>query len=242
MRYLRQLSLNKRAPYDQRLYVDMTDSVVMGTSNNLLVPKGTTAQRPVSPVVGMVRYNTSTNELEVYEGSSANWRSVRYKESTGITQQSLGNIDGYTVYYGPLSPAPPTVVANGTTWGGQNIIVVVENVIQIFNTNYTITQNPTATVSTSASTTSGTTLTFSSTATIPNGSTVTGSANIPANTTVTVTSSTQVTMSNAVTGTVSSGTSLTFTSPAGYYITFVSDAYYIGLIGKPVIALIGFDQ
>jgi hypothetical protein len=30
-----------------------------------------------------------------------------------------------------------------TSFGGQNIIVVVENVIQLFNTNYTIVQNPT---------------------------------------------------------------------------------------------------
>jgi hypothetical protein len=34
------------------------------------------------------------------------------------------------------------VIESGATWGGQNLIVLVENVIQTFNTNYTIVQNP----------------------------------------------------------------------------------------------------
>ena len=32
-------------------------------------PAGTTAQRPVTPVAGMVRYNTTINEVEYYNGS-----------------------------------------------------------------------------------------------------------------------------------------------------------------------------
>lgn len=138
MRYLRQQVLNRRAPYDQRLYVDMTDSIVMTTTNNMLMPKGTTAQRPVAPQVGMMRYNTDTNEVEVYEGSSATWRNIRYKESVQITQQALGTGDNVETAFGPLNPAPPTIVANGTTWSGSNLLVIVENVLQIFNTNYTI--------------------------------------------------------------------------------------------------------
>ena len=82
MRYLRQQVLNRRAPYDQRFYVDMTDSIVMNTSNNMLIPKGTTSQRPVSPVNGMVRYNTTTNQLEAYQVNV--WRSVSFKESTKV--------------------------------------------------------------------------------------------------------------------------------------------------------------
>jgi hypothetical protein len=33
-------------------------------------------------------------------------------------------------------------VASNTTWGGQNILVIVENVIQLNNINYTVVQNP----------------------------------------------------------------------------------------------------
>ena len=35
----------------------------------LTLPSGTTAQRPVSPVAGMMRYNSTTNLLEHYSGS-----------------------------------------------------------------------------------------------------------------------------------------------------------------------------
>lgn len=34
------------------------------------LPVGTTAQRPASPVTGMMRYNTSINSVEYYNGST----------------------------------------------------------------------------------------------------------------------------------------------------------------------------
>jgi len=42
----------------------------------LLISKGTTAQQPGSPAVGMMRYNTSTNQFEGYSGSSPAWKSI----------------------------------------------------------------------------------------------------------------------------------------------------------------------
>ena len=137
MRYLRQQNINRRAPYDQRLYVDMTDSIVMTTTNNMLMPKGTTTERPASPVTGMMRYNTTTNQVEIYQGSSATWRAIRYKESTQINKQSyLG--DGVTADYGPLNPQPPTIIDSDSTWSGDNLIIIVGGVFQIYNTNYLI--------------------------------------------------------------------------------------------------------
>jgi hypothetical protein len=141
MRYLRKQVLNRRAPWDQRLSVDINNAVVMSTTNNLTLPTGTTAQRPVIPTNGMIRYNTTNDEIEVYQATA--WRSLRFKESTQITQQNLGAGDSSNVYFGPLNPAPPTLVQSGTTWGAQNILVIIESVIQISNTNYTIVQNPT---------------------------------------------------------------------------------------------------
>jgi hypothetical protein len=246
MRYLRKQVLNRRAPYDTRFYMDATDGIVLANSNNITLPKSNNSI--VDPVQGMIRYNTTTNEVQVYQGSSGSWRSIRYKESTGITQQTgLGPIDGLTYFYGPLNPAPPAQVQTGTgginvAWGGQNILVLIGNVLQIFNTNYVITQNPNTSLATTTTVSSGTTLDFSSTASIPQGAVVTGSANIPVGTTVTVTSSTQVTLSNAVTGTVSSGTTLSFAKSDGYYLNFTSDPNYSGMIGQPITVLHGFDQ
>jgi hypothetical protein len=144
MRFLKTLSLNRRAIYDDRLAVDTANGVVMNTPNNLLMPKGATEDRPGTPLTGMIRYNTSTNNVEVYQGigGSATWRSLRFKESTSITQQTLGVGDAVETIFGPLNPAPPSVVASGITWGGQNLIVVVENVIQLHTTNYVVVLDP----------------------------------------------------------------------------------------------------
>jgi len=256
MRFLKTLTLNRRAIYDPRASVTTGNSFKLDSIDNLVLPKSNDSLTS-SQTEGMMRYNTTTHEVEVYQGTggSATWRAIRYKESTGITQQSLGNIDGYTYFYGPLNPAPPTVVQTGSgsqtgqysinvSWGGQNLIVLIGNVFQIFNTNYVITQNPVATKATTAQANNGTTtITVSSTATIPQGSIVTGSAYLQTGTVATVTSATSITLSKAISGgNIASGTTLTFTAASGYYLNFTSDPYYSGVIGSPVTVLIGFDQ
>lgn len=46
-------------------------SLDMGSvTDSMLIPKGTTAQRPVTGVAGMVRYNTDTSAFELYAGST----------------------------------------------------------------------------------------------------------------------------------------------------------------------------
>jgi hypothetical protein len=42
----------------------------------LLISKGTTAQQPVAPSTGMLRYNTTTNQFEGYSGSVPAWNPV----------------------------------------------------------------------------------------------------------------------------------------------------------------------
>jgi len=244
MRYLRQQVLNRRSPSDQRLYVDMTSGVVMNTTHSLLLPKGTSGQTPSSPVNGMIRYNETTNELEAYQASS--WRALQFKESSKIVQQDLGAIDGYSYFYGPLNAAynPTNVSSNNDNFGGQNVLVFVENVFQISGTNYTVTQNPTAGVALTADANAGATiLTFSSTVTIPTGSVVSGSPYFQANTIATVVDSTTVSLDKAVSGgNILSGHAITFTSPVGYYLNFTSDPVYSSMIGKRITALLGFDK
>lgn len=54
-----------------------TGYVVFSGTQAILVPKGNnTTQRPGTPVTGMLRYNTTTDEFEGYSGSSASWKSV----------------------------------------------------------------------------------------------------------------------------------------------------------------------
>ena len=46
----------------------LTGTVSMTGTGFLLIPKGTTAERPVSPVDGEIRYNTTTSQYEGYSG------------------------------------------------------------------------------------------------------------------------------------------------------------------------------
>jgi len=51
-----------------------TGDVTCSSTGFLLVPKGTTAQEPVTPVNGMIRYNTDTGQFEGY--ASGAWGSI----------------------------------------------------------------------------------------------------------------------------------------------------------------------
>ena len=58
------------------LELQATSGLVTASNNTgaFGVPVGTTAQRPSTPAAGMTRYNTTTNVLEIYNGTS--WTAV----------------------------------------------------------------------------------------------------------------------------------------------------------------------
>lgn len=53
-----------------RTMADVLANGLKTMTDALQLPKGTTAQRPATPVAGMVRYNTTTSKIEAREGSS----------------------------------------------------------------------------------------------------------------------------------------------------------------------------
>lgn len=53
-----------------------TADSTFSSTGALTISKGTTGQQPGSPVVGMMRYNTTTNQFEGYSGSSPAWKSI----------------------------------------------------------------------------------------------------------------------------------------------------------------------
>ncbi len=124
MRFLKQSQLNSRNVKDLTVSYDINGQVIMDTTNSLLIPKGTTLERPLSPTTGHFRFNTTSNEFEVYQGGA--WRSLRFKESVGITQQAIGTGDDIETKFGPLNPAPPTTVASGDSWSGANLIILID--------------------------------------------------------------------------------------------------------------------
>jgi hypothetical protein len=71
-----------------RIYVDSSSgkiginssdpkaSLHIATTDAIILPTGTTAQRPVVPVPGMIRYNSETGKLEGY--TTAGWKSLQF--------------------------------------------------------------------------------------------------------------------------------------------------------------------
>lgn len=142
MRLLKAQNTNLRNIYGKGVKYDIDDQVIVDSNNVMLIPKGTTAERPASPNNGHLRYNTTTNEFEAYSDSV--WRNLRYKEPNndpGIVQQNLGNGDAAEQYFGPLNSQDPDTRYTAPD-AAQNIIVIVGNVIQVSGTNYTLAQNP----------------------------------------------------------------------------------------------------
>ncbi len=153
MRYLKRKSLSQYSANDDTLMIydtrttDHTQNgsrAVMDLTGALRLPKGTTGQRPNISTVetangpnGYIRYNTTTNSLEAYINGV--WEVVRASSASAISKQTIGPGDLVETKFGPL-----TTVDAGTSYraSADNIIVLVENVIQISTTNFTIVENP----------------------------------------------------------------------------------------------------
>ncbi len=109
------------------------------------VPVGTTSQRPgeagiyTGSAVGQVRYNSTDQQLEAYQNGA--WREVRFKEPNqdpGIVWQTLSPAgDQVETVFGELNSGDTDFSVPASA---NNIIVLIENVVQLPTTNYTIHQ------------------------------------------------------------------------------------------------------
>ena len=142
MRYLKRQSTNSRLIAGRGVVYDQYEQLIIPGTGAILVPKGATADRPNPAEVGQLRYNTDTRSFEYYEGvpNGGNaWKQARFREPVTVTKQNLGNGDDIEVNFGPLNandvdfyyPAAP-----------EQVLVMVENVLQIPDTNYSIVQQP----------------------------------------------------------------------------------------------------
>ncbi len=147
MKYLKTKSLSKWSTSDRTLIaypdgVGPGNRVVFNAKGGLMLPKGTTAQRPQLTSVrqptdanGTIRYNTTLNVLEAYVGST--WVTVASPVASAITKQTFGPGNGTETVFGPLN----TSFVTSYSASPDNIIVLVENVFQISTTNYTVVQS-----------------------------------------------------------------------------------------------------
>lgn len=99
-----------------RAFLDVVNSNGTGA---LRIPQGTTAQRPASPQAGDTRYNTTTNQTEIYSGTG--WTGITTQSYTATYLLIAGGGGGGSNAYGGgggaggLLSGTATVVA-GTTY------------------------------------------------------------------------------------------------------------------------------
>jgi hypothetical protein len=153
MKFLKTKNISKWTANDQTIitYPKQTDvaqpgnRVVMNATGGLMLPKGTSAQRPrlsggirqPTDANGTIRYNTTIPALEAYIGGA--WVIVASPAASAIVKQTLGPGDGTETVFGPLNSTAAFVTAYSAS--ADNIIVLVENVMQISTTNFSVQQS-----------------------------------------------------------------------------------------------------
>ena len=109
----------------------VTNAIVnFATTTSIKTPVGNTAQRPGTGVTGMLRFNTTSNALEVYDNSA--WSSVGVPVFTVIADEQFAG-DGSTVAF-----------TLGSTQTTNSCIVSINGVVQIPTLAYAVAgTNPT---------------------------------------------------------------------------------------------------
>jgi hypothetical protein len=140
MKFIKRLPLDYKAPMSDRFAVLDNDRIVTNTKVAMEIPRGDNFTRPGIYVNGQLRYNEILGEIEAYNGvgPALGWEVVRTVRPAPITQKTYGPGDYGTFDFGPLRYSDGSLYTNYTS--PQNILVFIENVFQIANTNYTLTQ------------------------------------------------------------------------------------------------------
>ena len=97
------------------------------TTDSILLPRGNTAQRPAPATVGMLRFNTTSDALEIYN-SGTGWTTVE-QDFTVIVADSFTGNGVQTIF---------TLSEDSTTAG---TIVSINGVVQIPTTAYSVSGN-----------------------------------------------------------------------------------------------------
>ena len=98
--------------------------VAFNATNSILLPVGNTAQRPSVGVTGMIRFNTTTDDLEVYDADG--WKTAGAPPFTVIVDDQF-NGDGSTTAF---------VLSQAATTAG--VVVSINGVVQIPTTAYSV--------------------------------------------------------------------------------------------------------
>ena len=104
--------------------------VLQSGSTGVVLPVGSTAERPLNPVAGLIRYNTENNLVEYFNGTVFE---NLVPGSAGAVTYTVENFVGDGVETTFTMVQTPTAI--------DQIIVFVGSVYQIPETNYTVTDD-----------------------------------------------------------------------------------------------------
>lgn len=236
MKFIKRLALDSKNQTNNRFAVEADDTIITTSKVSLQLPSGTSADRPSPLVNGQIRYSTTVNDTEIYNvgGDGLGWEKVLTNRQHTITAQNLGVGNYINTVFGPLS-------YDVSTSKPQNVLVFVDNVYQIPNTNYNlIPGNSFLTTATNVEIVDNntTTIVLNTTTNIVIGELVTAASGIQAGTTVTdiTTATNTIEISLPTNDTLATGTIISFSFQSGVFIEFTS-----AVPAKQVFALLGFD-
>ena len=90
---------------------------VSGFDSQIAIPKGTTGQRPSSPSAGMIRFNTTDDLFEVYNGSGWEQFGVATGSSSSLLKDfNLYDNSGFDAFISHMSSQKTTWAASGTNY------------------------------------------------------------------------------------------------------------------------------
>lgn len=99
-------------------------TLAINATDSMLIPVGNVAQRPGSPAVGMLRYNSTVSQCEIWNGAA--WVAVGGSSYTVIANEQFAG-DGST-----------TVFTLGSSQTTVSCIVTINGVVQIPTTAYAV--------------------------------------------------------------------------------------------------------
>jgi len=127
--------------YD-KIIPGLQTSITIGGTSSLIVPVGTLAQQPASgsSSIGMLRYDSSSSKLEMFDGSWENVATEAFISTNYVSNTSLGSWTGNTFIssVGTIAFGTWTGVTIATAHGGTGI-TSIGAADQVLATNHTAT-------------------------------------------------------------------------------------------------------
>jgi hypothetical protein len=91
MKFIKRKNIDTYRPKSQKFTVEVDGRAIIDTDKSLTLPIGETANRPTSAVPGMLRYNTSINDFEVFtDYADWGWEKLRTDRPSDIEIQNVG--------------------------------------------------------------------------------------------------------------------------------------------------------